>query len=94
MSSKVGIKGPMAKSTTEIELMAAVLGTKESVFCSNTTKELGFGTRFDGAPLHNDNISTLLLSGNGTYGSRVKHVALRYSFIQGLVKTGRIDIHT
>ena len=40
-----------------------------------------------------DNTSTLHVAGNRTYSSRIKHVALRYCFIQDLVKEGRIAIN-
>ena len=35
--------------------MAAALTMKETVFCSNMMKELGFGTRFDNVPVNIDN---------------------------------------
>ena len=65
---------------------------KEAVFCSNMMKELGFGTRFDSVPLYIDNTSALHVAGNRPYSSRVKHVAIRYFFIQELVKEGRITV--
>ena len=39
-----------------------------------------------------DNTSALHVDGNRTYSSRVKHVALRYFFIQELVKEGIIIV--
>ena len=93
VSFKVGLQGLTAQSTMEAELVAAALAMKEAVFCSNMMKELGFGARFDRVPLHIDNTSALHVAGNRTYSSRVKHVALRYFFIQELVKEGRIGIH-
>ena len=55
-------------------------------------EELGFGTRYDSVQLYIDNTSALHVAGNRTYSSRVKHVALRYFFIQELVKEGRITV--
>ena len=72
--------------------MAAALAMKEAVFCSNMMKELGFVTRFDSVPLYIDNTSALHVAGNRPYSSRVKHVAIRYFFIQELVKEGRITV--
>ena len=63
------------------------------MFCSNMMKELGFGMRFDNVPVYIDNTSTLHVVGNQTYSPRVKHVALRFFFVQELVKEGRISIH-
>ena len=56
-------------------------------------KELGFGTRFDNVPVYIDNTSTLHVTGNQTYSLRVKHVALRFFFVQGLAKEEKINIH-
>ena len=74
----------------EAEPVAAAPAMKEAEFCSNMMKELGFGTRFDSVTRYIDNISALHVARNRTYSSRVKHVALRYFFIQALVKEGRI----
>ena len=93
VSFKLGLQGLTAQSTMEAELVAAALTMKEAVFCSNMMKELGFGTRFDNVPVYIDNTSTLHVAGNQTYSPRVKHVALRFFFVQELVKEGRISIH-
>ena len=61
-------------------------------FCSNMIKKLGFGTCFDSVPPYIDNTSALHVTGNRTYSLRVKRVALRYFFIQELVKEGRITV--
>lgn len=87
------MQGLAAQFSSEPELVAAALATKEAVFCSYTIKELGFDTRFDRVLLCIVNTSTLHVPGNRAYSSRVKHAALRYFFIQELVKKGRIAIH-
>ena len=92
VSFKVGLRRLTAPFTTETELLAAALAMKEAVFCSNTMKELGFGTRFDNVPPYIDNTSALNVAGNRTNNSRVTHVALRYFFIQDLVKEGIITV--
>ena len=66
---------------------------KEAVFGLHMMKELGFGARFDCVPVHIDNTSIMHVDRNRTNSSRVKHVALRYFFIQVLVKEGRIAIN-
>ena len=93
VSFKVELQGLTAQSTMEAELVAAALTMKETLFCSNMMKELGFGMRFDNAPVYIDNTSTLHVAGNQTYSSRVKQIALRFFFVQELVKEGRISIH-
>ena len=85
----MAMQGLTAQSTMEAELVAAALAMKAAVFCSNMIKEPGFGTRFDCVPLYIDNTSTLHVTGNRTYSSRVKHVALRYFFIQELSQGGK-----
>ena len=87
-----GLQGLTAQSTMEANLVAAALAMKEAVFCSNMIKELGFGTRFNSVPLYIDNTSARHVARNRTYSSRVKHVALRYFFIQKLAKEGRITV--
>ena len=76
----------------EVELVAAALAMKEAVFYSNMMNPLGFGTRFDSVPLYIGDTSALHVAGNRTYTSRVNLVALRYFFIQELVKEGRITV--
>ena len=93
VSFKVGLQGLTAQSTMEAELVATVLTMKGTVFCSNMMKELGFGTRLDNVPVYIEITSTLHVAGNQTYSPRVKHVALRFLFVQELVKEGRIRIH-
>ena len=58
VSFKVGLQGLTAQSTMEAELVAAALTMKEAGFCSNMTKELGFGTHFDNVPVYIDNTSS------------------------------------
>ena len=89
---KVGLQGLTAQSTMEAEIVATAVAMKEAVFCSHMMKELGFGTRFDGVTLYIHNTSALHVAGSRTYSLRVKHVSLRYFFIQELVKEGRITV--
>ena len=92
VSFKVGLQGLTAQPTMEAKLVAAVLTIKETVFCSNIMKELGFGTRFGNVPVYIDNTSTVHVADNQAYSPRVKHVALRFFFVQELVKEGGINI--
>ena len=87
------LQGLTAQSTTKTELVAAALTMKEAVFCSNMVKELNFGTRFDSVPLYLDNTSVLHVARSRTRSPRVKHVALRYFFVQELVREGRISVY-
>ena len=75
------------------EFVATALIMNEAMFCSTMMKELGFGTRFDSVQFHLDSTFTLHVAGYQTYSPRVKHVALRYFFVQELAREGRISIH-
>ena len=44
-------------------------------------------------PLYVNKTSTLHVTGNRAYSFRVKHVALRYFFVQEVVEEGKITIH-
>ena len=49
---------------------------------------------FDSVPLNLENTSNLHVAGNQTYSPRVKHVVLRYFFVQKLARReGQISIH-
>ena len=93
VSFKVGLQGLTAQPTMEAELVAAALAMKEAVIFSNLMMELAFGTRFDNVPVYIDKTSTLHVAGSQTCSPRVGRVALRFFFVQKLVKEGRISIH-
>ena len=70
-----------------------VLANKEAVYLSNMMTELRFGKLVNSAPLFVDNTGALRIAGNGTYSSRTRHIALRFFFLEELIKEGRITIH-
>ena len=67
--------------------------SKEAVYLSNMTAELGFGKLFESVPLFGDNIGAVHIAGNRTYSSITKHMALRFFYLNELVKDGKITIH-
>ena len=81
----------------EAELVAAATAMKGSLFCRNMMMELGFTEGFRNVPcLHRqdiNNTSTGHVAGNRTFSPRAKHIALRYFFVQELVKEGKVTIH-
>ena len=77
----------------EAVLVAAATAMKESLFCRNMMMELGFTDGFWSIPVYIDNTSALHLAGNRTFSPRAKHIALRYVFVQDLVKEGKVTIH-
>ena len=85
-SFKVGLQSLTAQSTVETELVAAATAMKESLFCRNMTMELGFTEGLWSVPVYIDNTSALHVMGNRTFSPAVKHIALRYFFVQELVK--------
>ena len=80
-------------STMEAKLVASALAMKETVFFSNILTELGFGKEFAQMPVYCDNTATLHALGNLSFGSRTRHIALRFFFIRELVTEERISIH-
>ena len=93
ISFEVELQGLTAHSTTEAELVVVASAMKESVFCSNMMTELGYGKGLDGVPIPVDKTSALRGASNRTFIPRVKHVALRYLFIQELVDEGKVSIN-
>ena len=91
-SFKVALQALTVQSTMEAKLVAAALTMKETMFCSNVL-ELDFDERFVSVPLYIDNASALHITGNRTYSPRAKYIALRYFFVQELVKDDNINIH-
>ena len=55
VSFKVGLQGITAQSTMEAGLIVPALAMKETVYCANMMRELGFGVTFKCVPLHIDN---------------------------------------
>ena len=85
---KVGLQGLTVQSTMEAELVAEALAMKEAVFCPNMILKLGFGESFVSVPLYIDNTLALHIAGNRTYSPRLKHIALRYYFVE-IITGGR-----
>ena len=56
-------------------------------------QELGFKDGLNSAPLFIDNTLAIHVATNRTYSPRADHIALRYFYIQELVKDGSITIH-
>ena len=89
ISFKVGLQSPTAQSTMEAELVAAATAMKELLFCRNMMMEFGFTEGFWSIPVYIDNTSASHVAGNRTFSPRAKHLALRYFFVQELVKEGK-----
>ena len=81
-----------AQSTVKAEVMAISFGGKESTYLSNFMLELDFKS-FSSVPINCDSTDALHVSGNSTYSSRTKHIALSFFFLRELVKGGKITIH-
>ena len=93
MNLKSGVQSLAELSTMKAELVASALAMKEAVSCSNMLTELGFDEEFKRVPLKIDNTATLHVIGNHAYGSRTKHIALRFFYIRELVKENKITTH-
>ena len=93
ISFKVGLQGLTAQSTMEAELVAAATEMKESLFCRNMMMELGFTEGFRSVPVYIDNASALHVAENRTFSPKAKNIALRYFFVQEIMKEGKVTIH-
>ena len=93
ISFKMRLQGLTTQSAMKAELVAAALTKKGTVFCPNMMLELGFDESFGSVPLYIDNTSALHVAGNRTFSHRAKRIALRYFFVQELVKESKITIH-
>ena len=93
ISFKVGLQSLTAQSTMEAELVTATTAMKESLLCRSMLMELCFTEGFRSVPVYINNTSALHVPGNRTFSPRAKHIALRYFFVQELVKEGKITIH-
>ena len=89
----VGLQSLTAQLTMEAELVAAATAMKGSFFCRNMMTELGSTGGFWSVPVYIDSTSALHVAGNRTFSPRAKHIALRYFFIQELVKEGKVTIY-
>ena len=74
--------------------MAVALTMKEAVLFSNLILKLGFDESFGNVLVYIDSTSALHAADNRTcpYSFRAKFIALRYFFVQKLVKEGNISI--
>ena len=73
--------------------MAAATPMKESIFWKDMMMELGFTEGFRSVPVYIDNTSALHVAVNRIFSTRAKHIALRYFFVQELVKERKVTIH-
>ena len=93
LSFKIAFQSVMTQSTLEAELISIVLASKEAVYLSNMVTELRFGKLLNSVALFVENAGALHIAGNSTYSSRTRHIALRFFFLNELIKEGRITIH-
>ena len=90
---KTGLQSLTAQWTMEAELVAVAIAIKESLFCINVMMKLGFTEGFRSDAVYIGNTSALHVVGNRTFSPKVKHIALRYLFVQELEKKGKVTIH-
>ena len=94
ISFKVGLQSLTARLTMGAELVAGAIAMKESLFCSNMMVELGFKKGFESVSVYINKTLALHVAGNWTFSPRAKHIALRYFFVQELVKEEKLAIST
>ena len=93
ISFNVGFQSLSAQLTMEAEFVVDATAMKGSLFCRNMMMELGFTEEYRSFPVYVDNASALHGAENRTFSPRAKRIALRYFFVQVLVKEGKVAIH-
>ena len=78
LSFKTALLNVTAQSILEAELISMAHASKEAVDLSSMMAELGFGKLFEIVPLFGDIAGALHITGNRTYSSRTKHIAMRF----------------
>ncbi|GBE86914.1 hypothetical protein SCP_1001580 [Sparassis crispa] len=79
----------IAQSTTEAEYIAAVEAGKEILWMRNLLTELGY-TMSKASTLYMDNQSAISVSKNSEHHGRMKHLDLRFFWLQDTVEAGQI----
>ena len=84
----------VALSTTK-EYVATTEASKEMIWLQRLMDELG--KKHDMGTLYSDRKSAIHLAKNSTFHSRIKHIQLKYHFIQAVLEDGDLKlekIHT
>ena len=74
------IQSVVALSTTEAEYVAATEASKEMIWLQRFMGELG--KKHDMGTLYSDSQSAIPLAKNSAFHSKIKHIHLKYHFIQ------------
>ena len=91
MSWKASTQKTPTLSSTESEMVAAVLGASETLYCCNVLKELGDmeETKYK---IRCDNEATCKICRSQTYKGRVKHIDTKYHFLRHQHTAGKAEI--
>ncbi|KAK4388608.1 Retrovirus-related Pol polyprotein from transposon TNT 1-94 [Sesamum angolense] len=92
---KSTVQSIVSLSIIEAEYMAVAEATKETLWLSGLSKELG--VEQGGVQLHYDSQSAIYLAKNQVYNGRTKHINVRYHQITELIASGNIilqKVHT
>jgi hypothetical protein len=80
----------VSSSTAESEYVASSKAVKEALSLQNLLKGI-LGKNFT-IPLYNDNKSAVKLTSDETSLKKIRHIDIRYHFIQVCSKTGKINM--
>lgn len=93
VSFGVVIRTLIAQSTVETELVVVSYSSKKAEHISSFLTELGSVDLFASVPINCDRQRALHVTGNWTYSSRTKYIALRFSHLWEIFKHRCITIH-
>ena len=80
----------VALSTCEAEYVAAALAAQEAIWIKRLLKEMNY--KQDNITIYDDNLSTIDVSRNPKFHSRMKHMDIKYHFLRDNVESGDISL--
>ena len=81
----------VSTSSCESEYVAASEASKEAVWLRSLLRHLGRG-QYRPTALFGDNNGALTLVGDASFHARVKHIDVRYHYVQDCVDRGEISV--
>ncbi|PKI43780.1 hypothetical protein CRG98_035791 [Punica granatum] len=90
IEKKAVLQSAIALLTTEVEYMAMAEAVKESIWLKGLIGD--FSIDIEKSVMYSDSQSPICLTKNQVYHERIKHIDVRYQFIQEVVSQGVVEI--
>ena len=92
VSWKSTLQSTVVLFTIEAEYMALTKAVKEAIWLGGLLDELGFSRKQ--ISIYSDSQSAICLTNNLVFHVRMKHIDVRYQFVQEIISEGRILLET